>query len=103
MKYLNLPHEVPDDEVVILSKIFTSRYNLGYRLEDFRLLNINGIAVNNLQDVYNICENPKDKYIKFEFDDDHIIILDWETGLNKSREIANPYTGSGHHNLFIDK
>jgi S1-C subfamily serine protease len=103
MKYLNLPHEVLDDEVVILSKIFTSKYNLGYRLEDFRLLSINGIVVNNLQDVYNICENPKDKYIKFEFDDDHIIILDWETGLNKSREIANPYTGSGHHNLFIDK
>lgn len=98
-QYVDFPCEILGDEVVILSEIFTSQYNVGYRHKNLRLLRINGTAINNLKQVYEICEKEEDKYIKFEFVQNHIIVLNWNTCLRKSREIAVNCIGENYHNF----
>jgi len=100
MRYINSLHEENDDEIVILSEILTSKYNLGYRANNIRLTKVNDILINTLQQLYQICEgqnSSSNKYIKFEFDNNYIIILDWEICLKKSQEIASPYTENYHN------
>jgi S1-C subfamily serine protease len=104
LKYTETNHETPDDEIVILSEIFPSKYNSGYRQNNVRLMKINDINICSLRQVYQICETlPKPigdiKYIKFEFDNNSIVILNWKICLDKSLEIASPYTGANYHNF----
>jgi hypothetical protein len=98
-QYLEIPKENPDDEIIILSNILPSRFNVGYKHALIRLLSVNDIPISNLKQLKDICDTPTEKFIKFELEANAIIILNWKESLLKSPEIAEQYTGKSYTNL----
>jgi S1-C subfamily serine protease len=100
-QYIDSLHEKENDEIVVLSQILPSEFSLGYKHKFLKLNSINDIKIHNLHQVYKLCESKNNKYIKFEFSDNHIIVLKWKICLEKSASIANRYIESNYHNFSI--
>jgi S1-C subfamily serine protease len=100
LKYMDTYPSEGDEEIVILGEVFSSKINIGFRKSNIRLLKINGQEIKNLRQVYTICENAREReYIKFEFENDYIIVLDWNSALEQSETIAKQHTGVSYHNF----
>lgn len=98
-KYLNMFPENIDDEIVILSDILQTTITSGYRLENIRLLKINDIDIKNIKHVHELCESCKDKFIKFEFENSNIVIINTKLAKNTSENISQKYLGIKYTNI----
>lgn len=99
LKYLDEIPDKPSDEIIIIVDILQSHLTSGYKLNSVRLTNINDKKINNLMDVYNICENNSDDFIKFEFENNKIIILQTDNSKNISESISQKYFKLPYNNL----
>ena len=97
LRYLDdYPNNI-NDEIVILMDILQSPLTVGYKLNDIKLIKINDTIVNNLHTVYNICENSDAEFIKFEFENNKIIILNRQSK-TQSENITQKYLKISYHN-----
>lgn len=98
-QYLEQWPNCENEEVIILSEIFASEINMGYNNPGTRLLCVNSEPVSSMRDLFDICEKPQMHFIKFEFEKEYIIVLDWAKALEVSDPIAQQHTGSKYHNF----
>jgi S1-C subfamily serine protease len=98
-KYINKYCDTEDSEICILKTVYSDHINLGYRYTDIQLLKINDISIKNLQQVYTICESPIEKFAKFEFENNIIIVLNWKLALESSENIAKQHINISYHNF----
>lgn len=117
-KYLREYPDTQNQQIIILIDILPNSQNSGYNIENLRLLRINDEEINNIKDVYKICENiiqtnanTNNKkienqnnelinFIKFEFEMGKIIILSQETLLS-SENISQTFLKASHTNVNI--
>jgi S1-C subfamily serine protease len=98
-KYLELYPESSDEEIVFISGILESKKTSGYYLDNLRLIKIDDTIITNLTQVYNLCENSKNKFIKFEFENNQIIILDTTDSKEISESLSRYYLNISYHNF----
>jgi hypothetical protein len=84
-----------NQDIVILTTIMNNTYTQGYNMKNIRLCRINDQEIIQLKQVYDICEHPKHIYIKFEFSNKQIVILEWQLALDYTRKQPD------YHNFVI--
>ena len=88
---------VAEQEIVILSQVIAHKLNIGYvGYNDFRLKSLNNETIINLQHLKTKLDKIKqnlnnEKYLKFEFTNDYIIVLDAELSFETQDEVSSKY------------
>ena len=96
IKYIDEYPTYMDEEIVILSTILQTQLTSGYKYEDIRLLKINDIKILNLKQAHDICISNSDNFVKFEFENNKIIILDNKQAKAQSEQISQQYLRVNH-------
>lgn len=99
LKYTNYIRTQLDEEIVILSSILQTRLTSGYNYENIRLIKINDKDIKNLKDVHNICMSINDDFVKFEFENNKIIILNRKLSHEQSEQISQQYLKVKHEHI----
>jgi hypothetical protein len=88
-------------QVIILKQIFPSEITKKCNIasNNMVLTHINNTQINDMQDVYRICEDVKPGNIKFTFNGGEHIELNHALALQESEEIAQTYIGKMYHNF----
>jgi len=74
------------DELVVLSSVFPDKINIGYQKYAYNIIEkINDINIKNLKHFVNIIDNCEDKYIRLEFEDGDLVVLN-----TKEAALINP-------------
>ncbi|XP_076885903.1 protease Do-like 10, mitochondrial [Bidens hawaiensis] len=72
----------PGQELVILSQVLMDDINVGYeRLSELQVKKVNGIEIDNLKHMCQLVEDCKENNLRFDLDDDRVIVLNY----NKAR------------------
>ncbi|XP_076903638.1 protease Do-like 10, mitochondrial [Bidens hawaiensis] len=72
----------PGQELVILSQVLMDDINVGYeRLSELQVKKVNGIEIDNLKHMCQLVEDCKEDNLRFDLDDDRVIVLNY----NKAR------------------
>lgn len=100
IKYATQYPTCRDEQVVILKEVVTSPITMGYNYSNLRLFKVDGKVVKNVRHLAELCESgSSNEFIKFELEDNRIIIIKRREGLAISRSIAQNYFGVPYHNL----
>uniref|UniRef100_A0A7S3LW79 Protease Do-like PDZ domain-containing protein n=2 Tax=Palpitomonas bilix TaxID=652834 RepID=A0A7S3LW79_9EUKA len=108
-KWLTSSREELNEEVVVLSQVLAHEVNVGFEVNNIVLRKVNGVKVKNLRSVVElalaITEAPKvtdektpdfcpaidDNMVKFEFEDDEVMILGREEALAATATILSQH------------
>jgi S1-C subfamily serine protease len=78
----------PDEEVVILSQILSSDFTVAFKkYEGYICKKFNGTPIRNMQHLVALVEQSKEPCLRFDLDNDWVIILDTNEANQKSKEI----------------
>lgn len=96
VKYLYKLPKTQNEEIIILLDILDNSLTSGYKLSNSRLISVNNIKINNileLWDIYKeIINNQKpSKFLKIEFENNKLIVLDIKLLENIQSEILKNY------------
>ena len=98
-KYINEYQKTPDEEIVILYNILQTELTAGYKYDNIRLIKINNKEIENIDDVYKICNENTEEFMKFEFENNEIIIIE-ATNKETSQKISKQFLGVDYTNGF---
>ncbi|KAI4342856.1 hypothetical protein MLD38_027424 [Melastoma candidum] len=71
--------KVPDEQLIILSQILLDDINSGYeRLAELQVKKVDGVEVKNLKHLYQLVENFAGQNIRFDLDDEMVIVLNYD-------------------------
>jgi S1-C subfamily serine protease len=98
-KYLSDHPESESDQIVVLQNILQSELTNGYVYDYSRLMKIDSIAIKSIDQVAELCENSKEDFVKFEFENSYIIILDRVASQKQSEQISISYLKVSHTNI----
>ncbi|XP_047326435.1 protease Do-like 9 [Impatiens glandulifera] len=84
-----LLHAMPkseNEQLIVISQVLVADINIGYEtIENEQVVSFNGKPVKNLKSLATMVENCKDKFLKFDLEYDHIVVL-----RTKSAKAATP-------------
>ncbi|MGH7885467.1 MAG: PDZ domain-containing protein, partial [Thermodesulfobacteriota bacterium] len=83
-----------NEEIVMLIRVLASEVNQGYHdYENWEIKKVNGKEIDNLLDLINIVEDPKDenKFVTFENEDGEEIVLEKSRAVNFNESILKTY------------
>lgn len=84
--------KVPGQEIVILSHVLVDECNISYSgYLNLQLLTVNGKEVLNMKHLNQIIEENKEKYLKFEFEENITMILNHEEALKSKERIMEKH------------
>ncbi|XP_048444466.1 protease Do-like 10, mitochondrial [Pyrus x bretschneideri] len=70
------PPKRPGQQLVILSQVLMDDINAGYeRLAELQVKKVNGVEVDNLKHLCRLVENCSEESVRFDLDDDRVIVL----------------------------
>lgn len=68
------------EELVILSQVLMDDINAGYeRLAELQVKKVNGVEIDNLRHLCNLVEDCKEEFLRFDLDDERVIVLNYES------------------------
>lgn len=68
------------EQLVILSQVLMDDINAGYeRLAELQVKKLNGVEIHNLKHLSELVENCSEGSLRFDLDDERVIVLDYET------------------------
>lgn len=68
----------PGEQLVILSQVLMDDINTGYeRLAELQVRKVNGVEVDNLKHLCQLVEECNEDRLRFDLDDDRVIVLDY--------------------------
>ncbi|XP_047969771.1 protease Do-like 10, mitochondrial [Salvia hispanica] len=77
-------------QFVILSQVLVDDINTGYeRLAEFQVKKVNGIEVDNLKHLRQLVEDGSSENIRFDLDDERVIVLNYEKARIATSRILN--------------
>ncbi|KMZ72977.1 Protease Do-like 2, chloroplastic [Zostera marina] len=106
-----------EEQIVILSQVLSNEVNIGYEeMANQQVLKFNDIPIRNIHHLASMVDSCKDKYLKFEFEDNFIAVLEREAsdtaascilkdyGIPSSRstDLVEPYVDSSEEKHVID-
>jgi hypothetical protein len=80
--------QLPEEEVVILSQILSSDFTVAFKkYEGYICKRFNRTTVKNMQHLVAMVESNQEPFLRFDLDNDWVIILDANEAKQKSKEI----------------
>ncbi|XP_042000740.1 protease Do-like 10, mitochondrial isoform X2 [Salvia splendens] len=77
-------------QLVILSQVLVDDINTGYeRLAEFQVKKVNGVEVDNLKHLRQLVEDGSSENIRFDLDDERVIVLNYEKARIATSRILN--------------
>jgi len=81
-----------DEQVVVLSQVLLDRINHGFQhLANLQVLAVNGTKINNLEHLVNLVESNDKPHLRFDLDDEMVIIIDAKEALEANPRILNTH------------
>ncbi|KAL3849805.1 hypothetical protein ACJIZ3_011687 [Penstemon smallii] len=80
------------EQMVILSQVLANEVNLGYEdMSNQQVLKLNGTRIRNIHHLAHLVDSCNEKYLVFEFEDNHLVVLEKELALAQSTNILKGY------------
>ncbi|GJP60664.1 hypothetical protein CLOP_g17884 [Closterium sp. NIES-67] len=87
----NLP-EKPGQQIIILSRVLPDEVNSGYeRLADLQVLKVNGVEVDNIQQLRDAVLETSGPFVRFDLEDGRIIAIDIAAARKSNAQILRRY------------
>ncbi|GIM10261.1 hypothetical protein Vretimale_14052 [Volvox reticuliferus] len=79
-------------QIVILSQVLVDDVNTGYQqFQSLQVLRVNGMEVLNLSHLKELVENSSERFVRFELEDERIMVVDRSLALDANRRIMERY------------
>lgn len=76
------------EQLVILSQVLMDDINTGYeRLAEYQVKKVNGVEVDNLKHLCKLVEGCTEKSIRFDLDDERVVVLNFQAGKDATSRI----------------
>lgn len=76
------------EQLVILSQVLMDDINAGYeRLAEYQVKKVNGVEVDNLKHLCQLVEGCTEKSIRFDLDDERVVVLNFQAGKDATSRI----------------
>lgn len=76
------------EQLVILSQVLMDDINAGYeRLAEYQVKKVNGVEVDNLKHLCQLVEGCTEKNIRFDLDDERVVVLNFQAGKDATSRI----------------
>lgn len=76
------------EQLVILSQVLMDDINAGYeRLAEYQVKKVNGVEVDNLKHLCKLVEGCTEKSIRFDLDDERVVVLNFQAGKDATSRI----------------
>lgn len=76
------------EQLVILSQVLMDDINAGYeRLAEYQVKKVNGVEVDNLKHLCQLVEGCTEKSIRFDLDDERVVVLNFQSGKDATSRI----------------
>eukprot|EP00375_Theileria_parva_P003164 XP_765845.1 serine protease [Theileria parva strain Muguga] len=89
------------EEVVILSQILASDLTIGYDFKNIRLVSVNNTKILNLRHLEQVLLSAVEKYVKFQFEQDILVVLETAKVPEFEQQILQQHAISAHKSRII--
>ncbi|BAT95666.1 hypothetical protein LR48_Vigan02g110000 [Vigna angularis] len=80
------------EQIVILSQVLANEVNIGYEdMGNQQVVKFNGTRIKNIHHLAHLVDSCEDRYLRFEFEDSYVAVLDREAVAGASSSILSDY------------
>ncbi|CAJ1969127.1 unnamed protein product [Sphenostylis stenocarpa] len=80
------------EQIVILSQVLANEVNIGYEdMGNQQVVKFNGTRVKNIHHLAHLVDSSEDRYLRFEFEDSYVAVLEREAVVGASSSILSDY------------
>eukprot|EP00256_Glycine_max_P039631 XP_006588605.1 protease Do-like 2, chloroplastic isoform X2 [Glycine max] len=80
------------EQIVILSQVLANEVNIGYEdMGNQQVVKFNGTRIKNIHHLAHLIDSCKDRYLRFEFEDSYVAVLEKESVTAASPSVLSDY------------
>ncbi|KAG5002678.1 hypothetical protein AAZX31_10G021500 [Glycine max] len=80
------------EQIVILSQVLANEVNIGYEdMGNQQVVKFNGTRIKNIHHLAHLIDSCKDRYLRFEFEDSYVAVLEKESVTTASPSVLSDY------------